>query len=172
MSKKEKLPANKDKKHNKTGRPRKFEGPTQNFYVTLPTEVVQRLRGVDEHLATAIVKLSAGMGLVTTADLENPDLVQGLLPVAVTPESWIISLPNDALNQISGIQLVPVDGRWLLTLAAGQDPERLELILRDHLEISDLRDEARGVIEQVVHQLRLGRQQGGIAALQLILYSR
>jgi len=170
MPKKEKLPTSKEKKQNKTGRPRKFEGPTQNFYITLPTEVVQRLRMVDEHLATSIVKLTVGTGLVQSQSVEIAE--HRLLPVVINARQWAMLLPNDLLRQIEGIQMIPYEGGWLLALDPGVDLRDLELQLRDFLEVRELDPLDQEVVEQLIQQLKTTRLQGATNTLQLLLYSQ
>ncbi|WP_218080780.1 hypothetical protein [Anthocerotibacter panamensis] len=166
MPKKEKPTPDKDKKQSKTGRPRKFEGPTHNFYVTLPTQVVQQLKTIDDHLATAIVKLSAGVGLLP----EDTEVSQGLLPVVIRGGQWAFSLPNPLLEHIPGINLVPHGGRWLLALDEGLDPRDLELSLRDLLDSTGLDAANQGLIEQLVHHLSQSRRQGNVTTLRLVLH--
>ncbi|WP_287128188.1 hypothetical protein [Candidatus Cyanaurora vandensis] len=167
MAKKEKITPH--HKQGKTGRPRKFEGPTQNFYITLPLEVVEKLKAVDEHLATAIVKLTSGAGLVREEDLDD-EVAHGILPVVVGPEQWAISVPDSPLGRLSGVRLVPYQpGRWLLALEASQDPRDLELNLRDLLE-RELTEPQRYLLRQIVNQLSQGRRQGGASTLHLLLY--
>lgn len=167
MPKKDKLPQIKEKKQSKTGRPRKFEGPTQNFYITLPSEVVQRLKVVDEHLATSIVKLCAGTGLVPTESTE-----QRLLPVVINARQWAICLPNDHLRQVEGIQLIPYGGGWLLSLEPEVDLRDLELRLRDLTEKDEPLDpQDQQVMVDLIQQLKATRLQSTPQTLQLLLYS-
>jgi len=158
--------AKKDKaagKQSKTGRPRKFEGPTQNFYVTLPAEVVQQLKAVDNHLATAIVKVCAGAQIPAGEPLN-----EGILPVVVGLGAWVLSVPDAA--KIPGVRLVPHSvGRWLLALEPDQDLRDLELLLRDFLEKEETSAETRALVEELVNTLSRSRRQGGQTTLQLVL---
>jgi len=168
MAKKEKSLADREHKQSKTGRPRKFEGPTQNFYITLPLEVVQQLRSLDEHLATAIVKLAAGEGWLPPEEQE--EVLRGLLPVVIGVGQWAISMPLSSLDAVPGIRLIPYPpDRWLVAFEG--DPRDVELNLHDYLaQQVGLPEEQRHWCQEVLQQLALSRRQGQTKGLTLLLY--
>ncbi len=156
----------KSKKRSKVGRPRKFEGPTQNFYITLPSGIVQQLKAVDEHLATAIVKLCTGSQFSESS--LDPEV--GLLPVVISPERWAISICDPSLADITPLALIPhTPGRWLLAFDPELDPRDLELQLRDCVETNPPQS---ALIQRIIEQLSLGRRQERATTVQLLLYSQ
>jgi hypothetical protein len=137
VPKKEKIQDRASKAHKKSGRPRKFDGPTHNFFLTLPLETVALLKTVDEDLGRAVVKL---------AELTNGDtLSEGSLSLTISPETLqflpledgkVIALgSNDLLPPLTGLVWIPLGaGMRLMALQPGADLRQIELEIQDHLQ--------------------------------------
>jgi hypothetical protein len=138
VPKKEKIQDRASKAHKKSGRPRKFDGPTHNFFLTLPLETVALLKTVDEDLGRAVVKL---------AELTNGKsaLPEGSLPSVTSPETLqflpledgkvIVLGSKDLLPLLTGLVWIPLGpGMRLMTLQQGADLRQIELEIQDHLQ--------------------------------------
>jgi hypothetical protein len=138
VAKKEKAQDRVAKDQKKSGRPRKFEGPTHNFFLTLPLETVALLKAVDDDLGRAVVKL---------AKLTNGEssLLEGSLPLSNSPETLqflpledgkvIVLGSKDLLPPLTGLVWIPLsDGMRLMALQQGADLRHIELELQDYLQ--------------------------------------
>jgi hypothetical protein len=136
VPKKEKIQDRASKAHKKSGRPRKFDGPTHNFFLTLPLETVALLKTVDEDLGRAVVKL---------AELTNGDTLSENFSLSASPETLqflpledgkIIALGSkDLLPPLTGLVWIPLGaGMRLMALQQGADLRQIELEIQDHLQ--------------------------------------
>jgi hypothetical protein len=136
VAKKEKIQDRASKAHKKSGRPRKFDGPTHNFFLTLPLETVALLKTVDEDLGRAVVKL---------AELTNGDTLSENFSLTASPETLqflpledgkIIALGSkDWLPPLTGLVWIPLGaGVRLMALQQGADLRQIELEIQDYLQ--------------------------------------
>jgi hypothetical protein len=136
VAKKEKIQDRASKAHKKSGRPRKFDGPTHNFFLTLPLETVALLKTVDEDLGRAVVKL---------AELTNGDTLSENFSLAPPPETLqflpledgkiIVLGSKDLLPPLTGLVWIPLGaGMRLMALQQGADLRQIELEIQDHLQ--------------------------------------
>ncbi len=137
MPKKEKIQDRASKAHKKSGRPRKFDGPTHNFFLTLPLETVALLKTVDEDLGRAVVKL---------AELTNGDTLPASSVSSTTSPETLQFLPledgnvivlgsKDLLPPLTGLAWIPLGaGMRLMALQQGADLRQIELEIQDHLQ--------------------------------------
>lgn len=137
MPKKEKIQDRASKAHKKSGRPRKFDGPTHNFFLTLPLETVALLKAVDEDLGRAVVKL---------AELTNGDTLSASPLLPTTPPETLQFLPledgnvivlgsKDLLPPLTGLVWIPLEaGMRLMAIQQGADLRQIELEIQDHLQ--------------------------------------
>ena len=133
------------------GRPRKFGRPARSITITLPEDVIERLRSGDGDVARAIVELVGG-----TAKPRRRERAGEL--VSFGRRSVILVPPVRVLRRLRGVQLVPVGGgRCLIALDPPHAIAGLELGLRDLLEDSTVNSTDRAVLESVVEILGTAR---------------
>jgi hypothetical protein len=137
VPKKEKIQDRASKAHKKSGRPRKFDGPTHNFFLTLPLETVALLKTVDEDLGRAVVKL---------AELTNGDTLSASSLSPTPPPETLQFLPledgkvivlgsKDLLPPLTGLVWIPLGANMkLMALQPGADLRQIELELQDYLQ--------------------------------------
>jgi hypothetical protein len=141
VAKKEKAQDRVPKDQKKSGRPRKFEGPTHNFFLTLPLETVALLKAVDDDLGRAVVKLAE---LTNGANGES-SLLESSLPPSNSPETLqflpledgkvIVLGSKDLLPPLTGLVWIPLgEGMRLMALQQGADLRHIELELQDYLQ--------------------------------------
>lgn len=140
MAKKEKIQDRVSKAHKKSGRPRKFDGPTHNFFLTLPLETVALLKAVDDDLGRAVVKLAE----LTNGESTFPE--SSLPSVLVTFQETLQFLPledgnvivlgrKDLLPPLTGLVWIPLgEGMRLMALQQGADLRQIELEIQDYLQ--------------------------------------
>ena len=135
------------------GRPRKFGRPSRAVTVTLPDDVLARLRSFDGDLGRAIVTLVE----------RRPATRKTLQPAEISSfgnHAVIVVTPVKALQRIPGVELVPIgNGRCLISLVPPHSIPQLELDIRDVLE-GDPRDPQHGALEAIAEILRTARASG------------
>jgi len=133
------------------GRPRKYGRPSRPVTVTLPDDVLSRLRRVDADVGRAIVSL---------VDRRR---VHAELPRAaeIAPygnHAVIVVNPAKALKRLPGVQLVPVgNGRAIISLDRPGSASQLELDIRDAIERSEVSEPERQTLEAIARILRQAR---------------
>lgn len=136
------------------GRPRKFERPSRAVTVTLPEDVLVRLRSFDGDLGRAIVTLVE----------RRPATRKTLQPAEISSfgnHAVIVVTPVKALARIPGVELVPIgNGRCLISLVPPHSIPQLELDIRDVLADGDPRDPQHGTLEAIAEILRTARASG------------
>src|SRR6266545_1683935 len=111
------------------GRPKKYGRDSRAVTITLPEDVLARLRAVDADLGRAIVRLVERPGATDSAILRPAELS------AYGSHAVIVVKPAKALKRLPGVQLVPVgDGRALISLDRPLAIAQLELAVRDALQ--------------------------------------
>lgn len=135
------------------GRPKKFGRPARSLTVTLPDDVIDRLRRINADVGRAIV------GLVD----RTPRLARkGPPPASLASygrHAVILVTPVPVLRRFRGVQLVPFgNGRALIALDHPHGIPQFELELRDALEKRDLKSLEREVLESVAEILKDARQ--------------
>ncbi len=141
------------------GRPRKFLGPSRAVTLTLPEEVVTALRGVNEDLSRAIVRL---------AQPEVGKRPHAPAELAVFGRRAVIVVnPTRTLEERTGVSLVPLaDGRALISFDRATTIEQLELRLEDAIDDPRLPAGDRRVFEAVSEILRTTRRSKNVALRQ------
>ena len=138
VAKKEKIQDRVSKAHKKSGRPRKFEGPTHNFFLTLPLETVALLKAVDDDLGRAVVKLAELTNVESTLPEDSLPSVPSLEAFHFLPldDGKVIVLgSNDWLPPLTGLVWIPLGaGMRLMALQQGADLPQIELEIQDHLQ--------------------------------------
>ncbi len=155
------------------GRPRKFGGASRAVTVTLPEDALARLHAIDPDLGRAIV---------TAVDRAAP---KSKLPPPAELATYgnhavILVTPIKALQQLPGVELIPIGGsRALIALDGVHQIPRLELDVRDAMErnasdpaqraalstLADILRDARSnpqlrVAERTIIVLEYGRRRG------------
>jgi hypothetical protein len=113
------------------GRPRKFNGPTQVVALTLPDDVVDGLRKIDDDLAWAVVTLfekrPEEAARVARAR-PNAELVR------IAGQRSLIVINRAVFKSLPGVNIIPLSGdRAFLALEPGRGMSDLELAVHDRL---------------------------------------
>lgn len=139
----------------KRGRPQKFGRAAQLISLTLPSDVIAWLEGVDDDLAWAIVKIFERSTKNRTKRVEIAELVRfpGDAALIVVRPELFGSLPGVSLIQIA-------EGRALLALDHGKGVADLELIILDRLDSKKISANERHALEQTRIMLKNWRLQG------------
>jgi hypothetical protein len=140
------------------GRPRKYGRPSHAVTVTLPEDVLARLRSVDADLGRAIV---------TLVERRGAGRLRIRLPAEVAAygnHAVIIVNPARALKRLPGVQLVPAgNGRALISLERANSIPRLELDLLDAIDANDISESERRTLEAIAGILRQARRSRGVS---------
>ena len=111
------------------GRPHKFGRPSSLVTVTLPGNVVRRLRSVNRDLARAIVQVVESSA--TDGAGQRPDTE--LLPIA--DGQSLIVVNSTVIRSLPGVSIVALQGtRAFLALEPGRGVSDLELAVIDRLD--------------------------------------
>lgn len=134
------------------GRPRKYGRPSRALTLTLPEDVLTRLRALDTDLGRAIV---------TVVERSTKSQVRTIGPAELAhygSHAVIVVTPVKALKRIPGVQLVPIgNGRCLISLEPLRSISQLELDIRDVLARSDASEAERKALEAIADILRGAR---------------
>ena len=140
------------------GRPRKYGRPSHAVTVTLPEDVLARLRSVDADLGRAIV---------TLVERRSAARLRIRLPAEIAAygnHAVIIVNPARALKRLPGVQLVPAgNGRALISLERANSIPRLELDLLDAIDANDISESERRTLEAIAGILRQARRSRGVS---------
>lgn len=138
MPKKEKIQDRDSKAHKKSGRPRKFDGPTHNFFLTLPLETVALLKAVDDDLGRAVVKLAEltnGESTPSESSLSSTTSPETLQFLPLEDGKVIVLGSKDLLPPLTGLVWIPLSaGTRLMALQQGADLRQIELEIQDYLQ--------------------------------------
>jgi hypothetical protein len=152
------------------GRPRKFGRPSAAVTVTLPEDVLTRLRTIDPDLGRAIV---------TVVERQRMKRLRGPQPAELSRygnHAVIVVNPANALKRIPGVELVPAgNGRALISLSVPHSVAALELAVRDTLEATDIPASERDTLRAVAGILREARRSRGVSLKErsiIVLESR
>jgi hypothetical protein len=140
------------------GRPPKFGRPAQLVTMTLPDDVVAKLKQMGPDLAWAVVKLCERAARQDRRNGESrpvADLVQ--LP----GRRALILVQPDVFKNIPGVAVISLaDGRGFLALEAGRGAADLEVSVLDRLDAPGVPDREREALLTVRALLRQWRQEG------------
>ena len=140
------------------GRPPKYGRPSHAVTLTLPEDVLARLRAVDGDLGRAIVTLTEHNGRPRARAVRPAEIA------AYGSHAVIIVNPANVLKRLPGVQLVPVgNGRALISLDHRNSISQLELDLRDSLERPHVNRYERETLETIANILRRTRRSRGIS---------
>jgi hypothetical protein len=140
----------------KRGRPLKFGRPTQLVSLTIPTDVIAWLTGVDEDLAWALVKLHERSSRIgSSKNVQVAGLAQ------IPGDRALILVRPDHFDKLRGVSLIPLaDGRAFLALEPTKGAADLELAVLDRLEEPTLGEDERRALSQLRALLQQWRREG------------
>jgi hypothetical protein len=140
------------------GRPRKYGRPSHAVTVTLPEDVLARLRAVDADLGRAIVTLVERRGAKPSRNGRTAEIA------AYGNHAVIIVNPAKALKRLPGVQLVPAgNGRALISLEHPNSIPQLELDVRDAAGASDISEHERQTLKAIADILHEARHSRGVS---------
>ncbi len=135
------------------GRPQKYGRASRAVTLTLPEDVLTRLRALDLDLGRAIVALVDGTGKPRVGAVPPAELS------AYGNHAVIVVNPAKVLKRMPGVQLVPVgNGRALISLEHSKSIPQLELDVRDAIEHSDVTEPERETLEAIAEILGQARR--------------
>jgi hypothetical protein len=147
------------------GRPPKFGRPSQVIALTLPEDVLERLRGIHRDVGWAIVRLVESTSMDRTAAPSAPPAAAPLAELVHLPgkRALIVGQPQ-VFKGLRGIATIPLaDGRAFLALDQGNGFADLELAILDVLEGSRAQTPRRGQLQEVRDIVRAWRRDPGLA---------
>jgi len=151
------------------GRPRKYGRPSRAVTVTLPEDVIARLRSRDADLGRAIVSLAE------SSTRGRPRVVRPAELARYGSKSVILVTPQAVLKRLAGVHLVPLgNGRALISLEPSRTVPQFELDVRDAIDRT-ARAADRRTLEALASILREARQSGHVAVRErtiIVLDSR
>jgi hypothetical protein len=140
----------------KRGRPPKFGRSAELVALTLPHDVLDWLRGINDDPAWAIVSLFE-RGTKRSRPRDIPRGEAALLGVG--RRRALIVVDQKSLTTLPGVSVVPLAaGRSFLALEPGKGMADLEVAVLDRLEEGSLTESERKALEKLRHQLRKWRQ--------------
>lgn len=132
------------------GRPPKFGRRGRQVTITLPEDLLERLRAQHLDLGRAIVEL-----------FEKPGVLHSDAPVQLTEfgnGALILVPPASALRRLAGVELIPLsNGRAIIALDQPMSTSDLELTLIDALADQTFAASDRSIVTNVVDILREAR---------------
>jgi hypothetical protein len=150
------------------GRPRKFAGPSRAVTLTLPLNVIEKLRAVHVDLSRAVVQIAQ---TELTGRAHPPAELATFGRRAV-----IVVNPSRTLEKRTGVDLVPLpDGRALIAFDQLTSAAAFELTIEDALEDRDLPGPDRQIFEAIAQILRTARRSSNVLLRQrniIVLESR
>lgn len=139
------------------GRPRKYGRASHAVTITLPEDILARLRSLDVDLGRAIVALVERQSTPRTHTFAPAELA------TYGNHAVIIVDQTKALKRLPGVQLVPTgNGRALISLDQPNSVPRLELNVRDAID-SDISDKERQTLEALAAILRDARSSRSVS---------
>jgi hypothetical protein len=139
----------------KRGRPQKFGRAAQLISLTVPSDVITWLEGIDDDMAWALVKVYERSTRNRTKNVEIAELVR------FPGDAALIVVKPDLFASLPGVSLIHIaEGRALLALEHGKGVADLELFVLDRLEDRKLTVVEKHALEQLRTMLKGWRQQG------------
>jgi hypothetical protein len=147
------------------GRPPKFGRRAQVIALTLPEDVVERLRGIHRDVGWAIVRLVESTWMGRPAARPAPSAAAPLAELVHLPgKRALIVVQPQVFKGLRGIATIPLtDGRAFLALDQGNGFADLELAILDRLEGSRAQTPRLGQLQEVRDIVRAWRRDPGLA---------
>jgi hypothetical protein len=126
--------------------------------VTLPEDVMTRLRAIDSDLGRAIVTMAEDRAPRRERRVRTAELA------TYGKQAVIVVLPVRTLKRLSGVQLVPIgNGRALISLDRLRSSADFELQLNDALERNGVQDDERESLQLLSSILRDARRSQSVS---------
>jgi len=143
------------------GRPMKYGRASRVVTLTLPEDVITRLRTVNSDLGRAVV------GLAERHRRPRRSLRQRAEISAYGNHAVIVVQPARALKRLPGVELVPIgDGRALIALEADRSVSELELEIRDVVDRGEVSGEEKATLDAITDILRRARLSRSVSLQQ------
>jgi hypothetical protein len=143
------------------GRPPKFGRPSRVVALTLPEDVIDRLRRVHRDLGWAIVRLldNAPRAASPRPNDAPPDVEL----VAVADRRSLIVVNREVIRTLPGVNIIPLSGtRAFLALDIDRGMSDLELAVSDRLGDATVERRERRALEKLRAQLTTWRRDHGL----------
>jgi hypothetical protein len=128
--------------------------------LTLPEDVITRLRTVNSDLGRAVVGLAE-------RHRRPRSLRQRAEISAYGNHAVIVVQPARALKRLPGVELVPIgDGRALIALEADRSVSELELEIRDVVDRGEVSGEEKATLDAITDILRRARLSRSVSLQQ------
>jgi hypothetical protein len=141
------------------GRPMKYGRASRVVTLTLPEDVITRLRTVNSDLGRAVVGLAERhphRRVTRQAEIS-----------AYGNHAVIVVHPARALKRLPGVELVPIgDGRALIALEGDISVSQLELEIRDVVDRGEVRGEEKATLDAIADILRRARLSRSVSLKQ------
>jgi hypothetical protein len=145
----------------KRGRPSKFGRPSRVVALTLPEDVLDRLRRVHRDLGWAIVKLLDKD--VHPASPRRAEIQPDVELVTVADRQSLIVVNREVIKDLPGVNIIPLSGnRAFLALDINRGMSDLELAATDRLGEATLDRRERLALGKLRTQLTAWRRDGTI----------
>jgi hypothetical protein len=139
------------------GRPSKFGRPSRVVALTLPEDVIDRLRRVHRDLGWAIVKLLDKEPPATST--RGEDVQPDVELVTVADRRSLIVVNREIIRDLPGVNIIPLSGtRAFLALDIDRGMSDLELAVTDRLGDPALDRRERRALEKLRAQLTTWRR--------------
>ena len=143
------------------GRPMKYGRASRVVTLTLPEDVITRLRTVNSDLGRAVV------GLAERHRRPRRSFRQRAEISAYGNHAVIVVHPARALKRLPGVELVPIgDGRALIALEADRSVSELELEIRDVVDRGEVSGEEKATLDAITDILRRARLSRSVSLQQ------
>jgi hypothetical protein len=139
------------------GRPPKFGRPSRIVALTLPEDVIDRLRRVHRDLGWAIVKLIDQVS--PSASARRDDAQPDVELVTVADRQSLIVVNREVIRNLPGVSIIPLSGnRAFLALDIDRGMSDLELSVTDRLADSTIERRERHALGKLRAQLTTWRR--------------
>ena len=154
------MPAALPKVSPRRGRPPKFGRPSQVVALTLPQDVLDRLKSIHTDPGWAIVQMVEGAGSPGPIERHVPPPAPPVELVHLPGGKALIVVQPSVFRHLDGVSLVPLsDGRAFLAFDCLGGIADLEVAIIDRLQ-EDRSTAEQAALEQVRDLLRLWRRSG------------
>lgn len=148
----------------KRGRPTKFDRPSRLVALTLPEDVIDGLRRINNDLAWAIVTLFQKQGKPLKRLPGSPHAPQTTTLVGIPDRQFLIVVDRTVFRRLPNVNLIPLNGnRAFLAFADGRGLTDLELAIGDRLDEDVIDTHEREALVGLRSQLRKWRRDRTLA---------
>ena len=150
----------------RSGRPRKFQGPSRVVTLTFPSATIEQLSDIHEDRAKAIVKAAQFATMAGHEDEAGVDLIEVAANVAMIAVPYCRYLQQ--VPDVSLVEIVP--GRFLIVISAGTPLTAIEVALEDQIDLlGDDEPRDRAILANVLARLRNARRSNRASLASVVL---